>query len=43
MLARGTRSVSRVMVAKVATLTTVVHRAQLTRKMAARAKGVAVR
>lgn len=42
MLARRTRSVSRVMVAKVATLTTVVHRAQLTCKMAARAKGVAV-
>lgn len=42
MLAKNKRSVSRVMVAKVATLTTVVHRAQLTRKMAARAKGVAV-
>lgn len=42
MLARRTCSVSRVMVAKVATLTTVVHRAQLTCKMAARAKGVAV-
>lgn len=42
MLAKSKRSVSRVMVAKVATLTTVVHRAQLTRKMAACAKGVAV-
>lgn len=40
MLASRANSVHRAMVAKVATLTTVVHRAQLTRKMAARGKGV---
>lgn len=39
MLANGTSSVNRAMVARVAALTTAVHRAQLTHKMAARWQG----